>query len=386
MTDEARGLAGGERPLAGTRDPAKPSLAQLLLGGTVAVVALAARHGRERAHGLPAPDGAEPGRRQATPAESGDLPGRSADRPTDIPSCGWAAVLQRVWDEIGKDNMSIVAAGCAFYAMLALFPAITALVSIYGLVADPQQVEQHVDALKGVLPQEAASIVATQARTVAAGAVGTLGWGAALAIALALWSAAAGVKTLFTALDIAYEEEETRGLIHFNLTALLFTLGAILAVIVGLGVIVGVPAALQFLPLGPLGGWLVRITSWAVLLASLLFGLAVIYRFGPSRGTARWRWVTPGSLAAAVLWLLASVAFSFYVANFASYNETYGALGGVIILLMWLYISAFVILLGAELNAELELQTARDTTTGAPRPMGHRRAYAADHTAQTRRR
>jgi membrane protein len=160
----------------------------------------------------------------------------------------------------------------------------------------------------------------------------------------------------------------------------------IVGVMVGLGVIVVLPAVLDYLPLGPLAGWAVRIGSWAVLLGLLLVGLAAIYRFGPSRAKARWRWVTPGSLTAAALWLAASAAFSFYVANFDSYNETYGALGGVIVLLMWLYISAFVVLLGAELNAELELQTERDTTAGEPLPMGQRRAYAADHTAETRRR
>ncbi|MEK0082520.1 YihY/virulence factor BrkB family protein [Benzoatithermus flavus] len=305
--------------------------------------------------------------------------GRTAASPTEIPAKGWWAVVQRVWAEIGKDNMTIIAAGCAFYAMLALFPAITALVSIYGLVADPAAIEQHIGTLQGVLPQEAAKLIVDQMHSVASTTTGALGWSAALAILLALYSASSGVKTLFTALNVAYEEEEDRSFLRFNLTALVFTFLAIVSIIIGLGIIVGVPAVLAYLPLGPFAEWGVRIASWLVLLALVIVGLAMIYRFGPSRAPANWRWLTPGSITAAVLWLLASAAFSFYAAHFGSYNKTYGALAGVIILLMWLYISAFVILLGAELNAELELQTEKDTTTGRPEPMGERQAYVADH-------
>jgi membrane protein len=366
-------------------------MAQLLLGLGVAWLALNNRRGRPGPHAQAKPalrrGDSVSGRAAAVadhPTPGRDDAGQSAESPAEIPPRGWKEVTRRVWNEISKDNMSIVAAGCAFYAMLALFPAITALVSIYGLVADPGQIEQQVNAMRGVLPEEAVGLVAGQAHQVAAGATGGLGWSAALALLLALWSASAGVKTLFTALNIAYEEKETRGLVRFNLTALLFTLAAIVAMVVGLGVIIGVPAVMQYLPLGPLGQWLVRITSWLVLVVLLIVGLAMIYRFGPSRAPANWRWLSPGASVATAVWLLASVAFSFYVANFASYNQTYGALGGVIILLMWLYISAFVILLGAELNAELELQTAEDTTTGAPVPMGQRQAFAADHVAAPR--
>jgi membrane protein len=268
--------------------------------------------------------------------------------------------------------------------MLALFPAITALVMIYGFVADPAQVEQQMTGLRDVMPQEAFGIVQEQAHSVASRGATTLGWGALLAILLALYSASAGVKSLFEALNIAYEEEESRGFIRYNLTALLFTLAAVVAVAIGLGVIVGVPALVRHLPLGPFGEWAVRLVSWALLLAFVIFGLAVIYRFGPSRAPADWRWITPGSIAAAALWLAASLGFSFYAANFASYNETYGTLGGVIILLMWLWISVYVIIMGAELNSELEMQTEQDTTTGEPRPKGERQAYVADHDAGDR--
>jgi membrane protein len=305
-----------------------------------------------------------------------------ADRPTEIPPHGWWEVLKRVWDEIGRDNMSIIAAGCGFYALLALFPAITALVAIYGIVADPNTIEQQVSALSAVVPPAAVELIGTQALAVAATGATRLTCGAAIALLLALYSATSGMKTLFQALNIAYEEEETRSFVRFNLTAFLFTLVAIVGIAVMIALIVGMPLLIGRLPFGSLGTWLVRIGSWLLLGALLLLGVALLYRFGPSRAPARWRWITPGSLAAVGLWLLGSLAFSLYVGRFAAYNETYGALGSVVILLMWLYISAFSILLGAELNAELELETARDTTTGAPQPIGRRKAYVADHTAQ----
>ena len=312
--------------------------------------------------------------------------GRSAQTPTQIPPRGWKEVAWRVKDEIDRDNMSIIAAGCAFYALLALFPGITALVSIYGLVADPATVEQQMASIQGVLPQAAFEIIQGQAHAVATTGSTALSWGAVIAILLALYSASAGIRTLFTALNIAYEEEEQRGFVRFYLVSLVFTLAAIVFVVMGLTVIVGVPNLLKVLPLGPAGEWLIRAASWLLLLCGIAVGLALIYRFGPSRAPARWRWLTPGSIVAAVLWLLASLLFSVYAANFGSYNETYGALAGVIILIMWLYISAFVVLLGAEINSELELQTERDTTTGPEEPKGQRQAFAADHTADDRQR
>ncbi|MDF1586608.1 YihY/virulence factor BrkB family protein [Marinimicrococcus flavescens] len=347
------------------------------------VLKLAGRHPGSRSQSPGQRSGGDP-HGQRRHADGTAAQARRAESPAQIPSGGWKAVLWRVKDEISRDNVSIVAAGCAFYALLALFPAITATVSIYGLVADPAQVEQHLAGLQGVVPQAAFEMIREQVHKVASGGGTALGWGAALSILLALWSASAGIKTLFTALNIVYEEEEDRGFIRFNATALLFTLAAIVGVIAGLGVIVVVPAVLGQVPLGPLGDWAVRIGSWLAMLVLVVAGLAMMYRFGPSRAPASWRWISPGSMAAAVLWLVASAAFSFYAANFASYNETYGALGGVIILLMWLWISAFVVLLGAELNSELELETSRDTTTGRPQPMGQRGAFGADRTDRTR--
>jgi membrane protein len=374
MQDAGKG--GGTRTSAARRGPIA---AQLLLGAVIAGLTLG---GRSRGATGEPDSRASTGETASTGRETA---GRGADRPTEIPPRGWLEVLRRVWDEIGRDNMSIIAAGCAFYALLALFPAITALVAIYGLVADPVTIEQQIGQLGGVVPKEAVDLLTMQAKAVAAQGQSRLSWGATLALLIALYGATSGVKTLFEALNVAYEERETRGFLRLNIVAFAFTVVAVVAVAIMISVIVGLPVLLAYLPLGLLGEWLVRIGSWVLLLGLVLLGLALLYRFGPSRAPARWRWVTPGSMAAAFLWLAASAAFSVYVAQFAAYNQTYGTLGGVVILLMWLYISVFVVLLGAELNAELELQTKLDTTTGPPLPMGRRRAYAADHTAEQRR-
>jgi len=369
---------------------AVPTTSQLLLNS--AVTLLVANTGQRRPSAVAPREERKPaaahGYDEPAPARSHDAaeaPGRGADSPTAIPPRGWLEVLQRVWGEVGKDNMSIIAAGCAFYALLALFPAITALVAIYGLVADPAIIEQQISTLGAVMPKEAVDLLNVQAHAVAATGPTKLSWGAALALLLALYGATSGVKTLFEALNVAYEEDETRSFVRLNLTAFAFTVVAVIGVAVMIAMIVGLPTVLDYLPLGQLGEWLVRIGSWVLLFALVLLGLALLYRFGPSRAPASWRWLTPGSLLATTLWLAASVAFSLYVGKFAAYNQTYGTLGGVVVLLMWLYISAFVILLGAELNAEAELQTKEDTTTGPPAPMGSRQAYAADHTAAQRR-
>ncbi len=195
----------------------------------------------------------------------------------------------------------------------------------------------------------------------------------------------AGTKAMLTSLNVAYEETEKRSFLRFNLVAFLFTLGALIGVPIALAIIVGVPAVLNLVLwwLGPLAAVTIRIASFLVLLGFVMLGLAVLYRFGPSRSDPRWRWVTPGSALAAVLWLAASLLFSFYVSNFGSYDAAYGSLGAVVVALMWFYISAFAVLLGAELNAELELQTRRDTTAGPVKPMGRRGAFVADHVATT---
>jgi membrane protein len=306
--------------------------------------------------------------------------GRQAERPSEIPKAGWRDILLRTWREIGDDHVSLIAAGVGFYALLALFPAIAALVAIWGLGFDPQQIEQQIGMLSQFLPEQAGAIVADQARKVAAGG-GGLGLAAAGGILLALYSASKGTKALIEGLNIIYDEEEKRGFIKLNLMALALTLGVIVAMIVALGVIVVVPIVLELVGLGPVVDALVSILRWPILFAGALVVVAVLYRLAPSRAPARWRWVTWGAAIATLIWVIGSIAFSIYVRNFGSYNETYGSIGAVIILLMWLWLSAFIVLLGAEVNSEMERQTERDSTTGAPQPRGRRGAQVADEVA-----
>jgi membrane protein len=314
-------------------------------------------------------------------AEDGAL-GRHADRPGEIPPRGWRAVLRRVVSEAVSDEAGTAAASCGFYALLALFPALSVAVSLYGLVADPATVAGQLEAVRDVLPPSTFELVATRARELAAAGRTKLTWGLALSLLVALWSAMNGTKSIIAALNVAYEERERRSLLRLNLVALLFTLGGMLGAALALAVVVGVPAALPFTWLGPLASAAVRACSFALLLGFTVLALAVLYRFGPSRAEPKWRWVTPGALLAAGLWLLASLAFSSYVSSFGSYDAYYGTLGGVVVALLWFWISAYAVILGAELDAELELQTRRDTTTDPVRPMGERGAFVADHVAE----
>jgi membrane protein len=309
--------------------------------------------------------------------------GREAERPSQIPRPGWRDVLLRVRQQISEDNISMIAAGVAFYGLLAIFPAITAFVSIWGLVADPAQVEQQFAAVEGIVPADAWALLNEQLRSVASSSSASLGWGVALGILVALWSAGAGVRALISALNIAYDEDEKRGFIKLYGVGFLLTVCLIGGAVLALIVIVAVPVALQFLPLGGLSSTLISVLTWLVMAAIVVFGLGVLYGYGPSRSRAQLRWITWGAIAAAILWLLASLLFQVYVANFANYTATYGSLGAVIALLMWLWVSAFVVLLGAELNAEMEHQTRKDTTTGPEKPLGARGAYVADHVGES---
>lgn len=309
--------------------------------------------------------------------------GEYADSPSDIPPRGWRDVLWRVKDEISGDNISIVAAGVAFYSLLAVFPALAAMVMIYGLFADPADVQRQIEPLKDVIPADAFDILNGQLLAVASKGSQPLGLGLILTLGLSLWSATAGIKALFTAMNIAYEEKETRNFLALNAFALLFTILGITFLIVALTVIAAVPAVADLLGVD---GWAragLLLLRWVGLAVFVILALGLLFRYGPSRATARFRWITPGALVATLLWILGSVAFSFYVQNFAGYNKTFGSLGAVVVLLMWFYLTAFIVCLGAELNAELEHQTARDSTTGRERPLGDRGAFVADHAAGT---
>lgn len=304
--------------------------------------------------------------------------GREADRPRDIPKPGWKDVGKRVKAEMADDNISIVAAGVAFFTLLSIFPALAAVLTIYGLFADPQTVASQIESMGRMLPSNAQTLIQDQLQRLASASGGALGIGALVGLLATIWSASKGMKALVTGIDIAYDEKDERGFVKLTLTVLALTVGALLFFIVSIVLIAAFPALSGTLGLPSAVQTVVNWARWPVLVVLVMLALAVIYRYAPDRDPARWRWVTPGSLIAAVLWLVGSIAFSLYVRYFGSYNESYGALAGVVILLMWLYISAYVVLLGAEVNAELERQTRKDSTHGRPERMGRRGARAAD--------
>jgi membrane protein len=285
--------------------------------------------------------------------------GGSAQRPGEISGRGWRDVAFRVRDQLNSDNVSLIAAGLALYALLAAFPALAAGLSLYGLFASPEGVANQVGALAGVLPQQAADILRGQLQDLAAQQGGALGFGAVAGFVLALWSARKGMSALMTATNIAYDEREERSFLRELAVSLAFTLGAVVAFVVVVALAVALPLVLQSLGLAGAAQVLLTVLRWAVLWLLLVLGLAVVYRYAPDRDEPKWRWVSWGSAIAATLWLLGSVLFSLYVRNFGSYGETYGALGGVVILLLWFYLSSYVVLLGAEINSELEHQTRR---------------------------
>lgn len=275
----------------------------------------------------------------------------------------------------------LIAAGVTYYGLLALFPAVAALVSLFGLFADPATISQQLATLQGVLPEGAIQVIGNQISRIQAQGGGTLGLYFLIGLAVSLWSANAGVKSVFDALNIVYGEPERRSFVAYNLQTLLFTLGAIAFIIVAIGGIVIMPAVFAFVGLESMAGSIISLLRWPVLLVVVLFGLALLYRYGPSREHPQWRWVTWGSGFAAVAWLVVSALYSWYVSSFGNFNETYGSLGAVIGFLIWMWISATIVLVGAEINAQLEHQTSKDTTTGQPRPMGERGAHYADEAA-----
>lgn len=304
--------------------------------------------------------------------------GRLATTPSEIPARGWKDILLRVYGNISKHRIVAIAAGITFYSILAIFPAIAALVSLYGLFADPATIAGHLDSISGIVPGGGLEVIRDQMTRVAAQHNNTLGLTFVIGLVVSLWSANAAMKSLFDALNIVYGEDEKRGLIKLNAISLTFTAGAILFLLLAIAAMVILPPLLTALGLGGSAEIFVRIVRWPALLLVLTLGLACIYRHGPSRDEPRWRWITWGSAFAAVTWLIASFLFSWYAENFGSYNKTYGSLGAIIGFMIWIWLSAIVILIGAELNAEMEHQTVRDTTAGKPEPVGARGATMAD--------
>jgi membrane protein len=304
--------------------------------------------------------------------------GSQADSPTQIPVRGWRQVLSRAWHSSQEDNVSLLAAGVAFFGFLALFPALIALVTLVGLIADPGQITQQVQSFTVGLPPASRQLISEQLNAITQSSGGALTIGLVVSLLAALWSASSGTSSLVEAVNVAYEEKETRGFVKLRGIALLLTLGTVVFLVLTLALIAVVPVVLQAVPLGPLGTVLAQVLRWALLVALIIVGLAVLYRVAPDRTPPKFRWVSVGSVVAALLWLLGSVGFSLYVDFFGDYNKTYGALAGVIVLLLWFFLSSYIVLLGAEINAQAEYQTERDTTIGQSRPMGQRDAVVAD--------
>jgi len=304
--------------------------------------------------------------------------GRAAEKPGDIPAKGWKDIAVRVKDSLRDDQVSLLAAGVAFFTLLALAPALAAVVSVYGLVTTPAEASRQIADFTTALPADARSLIGGQLKTVAAGDAGGLGVALVVGVLLSLWSASGGMKQLIEATNVAYDESETRKFLRLRGLALLFTLGMITLFVAVLGLLAVVPALLDNTGLGSVGRVVVNVLRWPLLAVLMAAALAILYRYAPDRDQPKLRWVSWGAGIATLLWVIGSVLFSIYVSNFGHYNKTYGSLGAVVVLLLWLYLSAFIVLLGAEINAEMELQTAKDTTKGVEQPMGRRDAYAAD--------
>ena len=280
-------------------------------------------------------------------------------------------------------RIGLLAAGVAFYGLLSFFPAVTAGLALLGLFIDPSMVVERSEWLVDMLPESASEIVMGQLADVAGAGEGSLGLAALLAIAIALWSASNAVGSLMQGLNVIYEEEEKRGFIRAKLLTIGLTLALIFGLSVSVIVVAAIPAALS-LAGAPNVSAVAQILRWPIMFIIGIGGIAMLYRFAPDRRAARWRWLTPGAVASCLLWVAGTVAFSTYVQSFGTYNETFGALAGVIILLTWMWLSAFVVFLGALLDAEIEAQTREDTTVGKTRPMGQRGAFKADNLGRSR--
>jgi membrane protein len=304
-----------------------------------------------------------------------------AARPSQIPLRGWLSVGKRVAVDFVEHRLMAQAAGVVFFVLLAVFPAIAALISLYGLFADPKNVSAQLAGLSDMIPGGAMDIIRDQIARVSANGSGKLGFGLLLGLLTSLWSSNQGTKALFDVLNVAYDEREKRGFFRLTLVTLCVTLCMLVFVLLVLAVVVVAPIVVHVIGLDFLSGRLLWLLRWPVLLLVVSVLLSVLYRIGPSREQARWQWVSWGASFAAIAWLLVSLAFSYFVSNFGRFNATYGSLGAVIGFMTWIWMSVIVVLIGAELNAELEAQTPRDSTTGPAQPRGRRGAAKADEVA-----
>ncbi|WP_304616500.1 YihY/virulence factor BrkB family protein [Paracoccus sp. (in: a-proteobacteria)] len=276
------------------------------------------------------------------------------------------AVGKSTIEQIGEDRVTYVSGGVTFFGLLSLFPAITAFVSLYGLMADPATIDGHLALLSDLLPEGGLDIISTQVNAIAASPAGVLSVAGLVALLIALWSANGGMKALLSALNVAFYQRETRSFLKFNLISMGFTLGGLVLIAMMLTVVAVIPALLRWVPMAPTNETMLNLIRWPIMFAVLVLALAAVYRWGPSRPSSRWHWVSPGAVFAGVALVITSILFSWYAANFGSYNETYGSLGAVIALMTWLWLNATIVLVGAELNSELERHLRR--MAGLPDP------------------
>ncbi|PCC13653.1 YihY/virulence factor BrkB family protein [Pseudoalteromonas sp. JB197] len=305
--------------------------------------------------------------------------GQDAQQPVNIPLLGWWDITKRIFTQMSRDNLSLVAAGVAFYALLAIFPALAALVSIYAYFASPTDIGAHLSQVIELLPESTGELILSQIASIAQSSSTSLSLSAIGTLILTIWSSSKGSQALITACNISYQEYEKRSFFKAQLVRFLFSIGAIVVAIFALLIIGILPVVLNLVGLKENIDLLITFISWPLLAFTFNFALVLLYRYAPHRKPTKWRWITLGSVIATILWIVASIGFSFYVSKFASYNETYGSLGGVVIMLMWLYISAYIVILGATINAASEQQTAIDSTIGPDKKRGERGAYVADH-------
>ncbi len=354
----------------------------LLVAATTIFVLTAERYFQDSGLLRPPSDhrNAEANSPETSPAGAAMQPGhgRGAKSPFAIPWAGWKDILWRTYQRIDDDRLLATAGGVVFFGLLAVFPAVTALVSSYGLFADPSTISDNLQKLAMMLPQGTFQIVEEQIGRVVSKGNTALGATFLFGLLLAIWSANAGVKSIFDALNVAYEEREKRSFIKLNMVSLAFTIGSIAALLLMVGTVIAFPLALDHLGIAPESKLIVALARWPLLLVILLGALAILYRFAPSRDEPRWQWLSIGALTAAILWIAGSALLSWYLSEFGNYNATYGSLGAAIGLMTWMWMSAIVIMFGAELNSEIERQTLRDTTKGQPRPLGTRDAVSAD--------
>ena len=357
-------MSGRAAP-AGRLAPARPPVWALAASAALFVVA-SNRRGRDTAQGRPAQGRA----------------GRSAGRPSEIPPPGWRHILWRVYQGLDEDRILANAAGVTFYALLAVFPAIAALVSIYGFFADPGSIASHLDSMKNMVPGGALEVVRGQLTRISTQHETALGIGFLVGLAVSLWSANSGTKALFDSLNVVYGENEKRSFLKLNAISLGFTIASILLLIAALGGMIAMPALLDALPLAGALTPYFKFAAWPIMFVLIAIALAFVYRWGPSRNKARWQWVSWGSAFATLAWVAGSALFSWYATNLGTFNKTYGSLGAVIGFMTWIWLSAIVVLIGGKLNAEIEHQTARDTTEGGAKPLGARGAKMADTVAE----